>query len=156
MAEVTPGLRTPEVTPVRLLMDRAMGLERTNARVLGLFGLLALLISSIGVYGVVSFSVSQRVHEIGVRMAMGALPLDVGRVVIRGSAIPVLAGVVAGWGAALGLGRFVQAFLYEVPAADPLTFGATAALMAMAGLVGAVVPAHRATRLDPMTTLQEE
>jgi predicted permease len=156
MAEMVPGLPAPEVTPVRLLMDRALGLERTNAKVLGLFGLLALLISAIGVYGVVSFSVSQRSHEIGVRVALGARPLDVRRTVVVGCALPVLAGTLAGWITALGMGRFVGNFLFGVPATDPATFGAMAALLAAAGLAAALIPARRATRVDPMDALQAE
>jgi len=137
-------------------MDRAMGLERTNAKVLGLFGFLALLISAIGVYGVVSFSVSQRTHEIGVRVALGARPLDVRRIIVTGCVLPVLAGTVAGWVAAVGLGSFVGTFLFDVSATDPLTFGAMAALLAAAGVTAALIPAHRATRVDPMEALQVE
>jgi predicted permease len=156
VAELDPGLPALQITPVRSLLDQALGLERTNANVLGLFGLLAILISAIGVYGVVSFSVSQRTHEIGVRVALGARPLDVRRNIVMGCAVPVLVGTVGGWGAALGLGRFARGFLFGVPASDPLTFGATAALLVTVGLAAALLPARRAARVDPVLALQEE
>ena len=156
VAELDPGLPALQITPVRSLLDQALGLERTNANVLGLFGLLAILISAIGVYGVVSFSVSQRTHEIGVRVALGARPLDVRRIIVMGCAVPVLVGTVGGWGAALGLGRFARGFLFGVPASDPLTFGATAALLVTVGLAAALLPARRAARVDPVLALQEE
>jgi putative ABC transport system permease protein len=155
-AGLEPGLPPLEVTPARTLMDQALGLERTNAKVLGLFGLLAMIISAIGVYGVVSFSVSQRIQEIGVRVALGARPLDIRYVVVMGCVLPVLAGTATGWVAALGLGRFVRTFLFDVPASDPLTFGATAALLVGVGVAAAIIPAQRATRIDPIQALQVE
>jgi putative ABC transport system permease protein len=156
VAEMAPGMPAPEVSSVKILMDRALGLERTNAKVLGLFGVLALLISAIGVYGVVSYSVTRRNHEIGVRVALGARPLDVRRIFVKGCVLPVLAGTLMGWGTAAGLGRFVGSFLFDVKATDPLTFGGTAAVLMAAGVAAALIPSRRATRVDPMEALQNE
>ena len=129
---------------------------RLTAWLLGAFGALALLLSSIGIYGVVSYSVSQRTREIGVRMALGATPGDVQLSVIREGLRLVAGGVVAGMGIALVATRAVQSLLFATSARDAVTFVLVPAFLTLVGLAACWLPALRATRIDPSTALREE
>jgi predicted permease len=155
LRDTDPAIPIPEVRGVRDAMADALALQRTNARLLGLFGGLAALMSVIGVYGVVSFTVSQRTHEIGVRMALGARPADIRRLVVLGSARPIVIGGAIGWIAAAALTGYLAPFLYGVAPRDPLTFGLFGAVLAAVGLAATYIPAWRATRLDPLLVLRD-
>jgi putative ABC transport system permease protein len=123
---------------------------------LGLFGLMALVLVSAGVYGVVSYSVAQRAHEIGVRMALGAGCRDVLRLVIGQGMRPVLIGLAIGLAGALALTRLMKSLLFGVSASDPLTFGSIALLLALVALLACWVPGRRATRVNPIVALRQE
>ena len=123
---------------------------------LGAFGLLAGLLSTIGIYGVVSYSVSQRTREIGVRMALGAKPRDVQLGVIREGLRLVGAGVVAGLGIALVATRGIQSLLLATSARDAVTFVTVPIFLTLVGLAACWLPALRATRIDPSTALRDE
>jgi putative ABC transport system permease protein len=123
---------------------------------LGGLGTLALLLAVIGIYGVVSYSVSQRTQEIGVRMALGATQRDVLRLVIGQVAVLICAGVAVGVAASLALGSVMQTLLYEVSPRDPMTMTSIAALLAGVAIVASAVPARRATRVDPLVALRAE
>ena len=151
---------TLAVFNIRTLEDQvalSLGPLRVNVMMLGLFGLLALVLASIGLYGVASYSVTQRTREIGVRMALGARPAAVLRLVLANGLLLVAAGLVTGLTVALVLARFVPpALLPNVSARDPLTFAATSALLAIVAVIASYIPARRATRIDPLLALRAE
>jgi hypothetical protein len=122
----------------------------------GTFGALAVLLAIVGVYGVLSFSVSQRTQEFGVRMALGAEPGDVRRMMIRQGLTLGAWGIGFGMAGAFGITRVLASLLYNVTATDPLSFGAVAALMLVVAAAAAYFPARRATRVDPMIALRSE
>jgi len=123
---------------------------------MGLFATIALLLSTIGVYGVISYLVGQRTREVGVRMALGAQSGDVLRLIIGHGAKLGLAGIVIGVPCALALARMLSRFLFGVSPADPVTIISVVAIMSAAGLAASYIPAQRAVRSDPMTALKYE
>jgi len=130
--------------------------RRFNMFLLGMFAALALLLAAIGIYGIMAFSVSQRTHEIGVRMALGARSRDVLKSVLRNGSMLALIGIAVGLGAAFALTRLMSALLYNVSPTDPLTFIIDAALLAAIALIACYIPARRATRVDPLVALRHE
>ncbi|MGH9732124.1 MAG: ADOP family duplicated permease [Candidatus Acidiferrales bacterium] len=129
---------------------------RFHAVLLGSFGVLGLLLALIGIYGVVSFSVGQRTHEIGIRMALGAQRTDVMRMVLRESMLLAAIGIVTGVAGALALTRYLRSLLFEIKPTDPVTFISVAILLAMVAFAACYIPARRAMRVDPMVALRHE
>jgi len=136
--------------------DQSLRMERLFARLLIFFGLLALLLAGIGLYGVMAYSVAQRTQEIGIRVALGAQAADVLKLVIGQGMILALVGVVAGIGGAIGLTRLMKALLYGVTATDPTTFIVIAVLLVAVAMLACWIPARRATKVDPMVALRCE
>lgn len=129
---------------------------RLGAILVGLFGLLALILSIIGIYGSVSYSVSQRSQEIGVRMALGAAQRDVFRIVIGQGMSMTLLGITVGLLASIGVTRFLMSFLYGISPTDPITFILVPLILMVVALIACYVPARRASRVDPMIALRYE
>jgi predicted permease len=130
--------------------------ERIFASLTGGFGVLALLLASIGIYGIMAYSVSRRMNEIGIRMALGAQPGRVLRMVLGEASWMVAVGVVAGVGVALGLGRVIASMLFGVKACDPATYAVAGALLSLVALGASWIPARRAAGVDPMRALRHE
>jgi putative ABC transport system permease protein len=129
---------------------------RYRTTLLALFAALAMILAATGIYGVMSYSVAQRTHEIGVRMALGARQMDVLKLVVRQGMLLTLVGVILGLGLASGLTRVMSSLLFGVTQKDPLTFAAVAALLIAVSFIACFVPAHRATKVDPLEALRYE
>jgi predicted permease len=138
------------------LMLKSVAPRHLNAWLFGSFGVVGLLLAVVGIGSVVSYSVSRRTREMGLRLALGARPQDVGLLVVRESMVPVLAGLIVGLGAAMALSRFVDAFLFEVAPRDVWTYVIVCVVLAVAAALAAVLPARRAARVDPLVALRAE
>jgi ABC-type antimicrobial peptide transport system permease subunit len=122
----------------------------------GVFGMLALALAAVGIYGVVAYGAKQRTHEIGIRMALGAQPVDVMRIVVGEGMRLAVIGLVVGVVASVGSTRLMSSLLFGVRATDPLTFAVVAILLTLVALVACYLPARRAMRLDPLVALHHE
>src|SRR5262245_10205225 len=145
------GVSTAEQT-----LGRTVAQPRFNLILLGLFAVVALSLASVGIYGVLANAVRQRTHEMGVRMALGASPGAVFRLVIRHGMAMAVAGIGIGLSGAFALTRYLESLLYEVKPADPLTFGGVVLLLLGVALLACWIPARRATKVDPMIALKCE
>ena len=137
-------------------VSHSVAQPRVNLTLLALFAGVALALAAVGIYGVVSYTVVQRTRELGIRMALGARPGDVLRLVIRQAMAPALAGVVLGLVGAWGGTRLMASLLFGVSASDPVVFGAVALFLSGVALLASYIPARRATRVDPLVALQYE
>lgn len=138
------------------LISQSLASRQFSMILLIVFASLALMLASVGIYGVISYVVAQRAHEIGLRMALGARPLDILGLILSGGGKLAIAGIAAGLAAALGLTRLMASLLYGVSTADPPTFAAGAMLLLLVALTACYVPARRATKVDPAVALRCE
>jgi len=138
------------------LLEASVGQRRLSMLLLGLFSAIALVLAAIGIYGVMSYTVAQRTREIGVRMALGAARASVLGLVLRQGVALALAGVAAGVLASLGLNRLIASQLYDVRATDPATFIGVAVALTTVATLACLLPALRATRVDPVVALRQE
>jgi len=141
---------------LREAIDPQLRPWRLGVMMFGAFGLLALVVASVGLYSVVSYSVAQRTHEMGVRVALGARPADVARLVLGQSVRVALIGVVIGCVIAVAAGAFIASLLYDTSVHDPLVFGVVAVVLVTVAVVASLVPARRATRVDPVVALMAD
>ncbi len=156
VAEVNANLPLFHVTTEAQQIDRLLFEQRLTARVSGFFGLLALVLACVGLYGLLSYEVSRRTREIGIRMALGAQPGSVLKLVLRQGIALAIVGAAVGIGVALGVTRYLASMLFDVHANDPLTMAGVAALLVLVALAACYIPARRATRVDPMVALRYE
>ena len=151
-----PNLPNSEYYELDRLIDNAVGPRRLIPRLLGFFSGLALLLSAIGLYGVMAFAVTQRQQEIGIRMAVGAQRSDILQMILSGGLRLVAIGVACGLAGSLALTRVLQSQLFGVTTHDPLTFAGIAALLTAVAVAACLIPALRATKVDPMVALRAE
>jgi predicted permease len=154
--KVDPGVAIPRIRSMGQIVSESLAPHRFETLLTSLFACAALLLACLGIYGVVSYSVVCRTHEIGVRMALGAQKADVLRLVVAQGMRPALLGVGAGIIGAIGLTRFLSSLLYGVKPTDPLTFGAVTAILIAVALLACYIPARRATKVNPMVALRYE
>ena len=145
-----------EVSTMEQLLSTSVARSRFSASLLTVFSIVALVMAAVGIYGVMSYSVLQRTHEIGVRMALGAQRFDVLKLVVKKGIVLGLAGVAAGVAASFGLTRLISTLLFEVTATDTVTFVAVSVGLFLVTLIACYVPARRATRVDPLKALRYE
>jgi predicted permease len=154
--EIDPEAPLRDILSMDEVVSNSVSSQRFNMLLLGAFAGLALLLAAVGIYSVLSYSVKRRVSEIGIRLALGAQINDLLRMVVVEGMKPTLLGVAIGAACALALGRVLSGLIYGVTATDPFTFAAVAVLLAAIALLASIIPAYRATRVDPMQALRCE
>ena len=156
VAEMDPNLAASSISSMDSIVGDSLGSERFVTLLLSLFAGVALVLAVIGLYGVVSYGVNRRIHEMGVRIALGAAGGQIRKLIIGRSMILVGVGVGVGVVGALLLTRLMTGLLFGVSATDPITFGATAAVLTIVAAVASAIPAQRAIRVSPIAVLREE
>jgi putative ABC transport system permease protein len=154
--QLDPDLPVSNIQTLKAIVAEQSLIRRLTTQVLGLFALSALLLSVLGIYGVIAYSVSKRTNEIGIRMAMGASVVNILRMVLTHGGKLILIGTGIGLVGAFAVTRLMSSFLFEVTARDPITFLLVTAVLTCATLLACYVPARRATRIDPMEALRYE
>jgi putative ABC transport system permease protein len=156
VAALDPNQAVTALKTTSQLFSENVARPRFNTLLLGLLSLLAGLLAAVGIYGVMSYSVHQRTHEIGIRLALGARPRDVLSLVVRQGMALAMVGVAGGLVVALVAARLVQGLLYGVSALDPLSFFGMPLALTCVALIACYLPARRATKVDPMVALRYE
>jgi predicted permease len=156
LADLDPNMTITSIRTMQEQIDLSFDQERAVASLAGLFGVVALILAAIGLYGVTAYSVAERTNEIGIRMVLGANRSKVFQLVLRGAFQRVLIGLVLGLPLAVGAGRLISAQLYGVPSWDPLALTIAAIALAVCSFVAAIIPANRAASIQPMNALRTE
>jgi predicted permease len=156
LAELDPNLTIISVRTMEQQIALSFDQERAVASLAGLFGIVALLLAAVGVYGVTAYTVAQRTNEIGIRMALGADPAKVIQLVLRGAFKRVMVGLLLGLPLAIGAGRLISAQLYGITCWDPLALTVAATALAICAFFATIIPAGRAASISPMTALRIE
>ncbi len=156
VAGIDPTLAIAQPQMMSAIVAQALGQARLTSILLGIFAAVALLLATVGIYGAVAYSVEQRTGEIGVRMALGAQTADVLRLIVSQGMKPVAFGLLIGLGAAVALGSLLSSQLYQISGHNPLLLAATAFALALAALLACLIPARRATLVNPIEALRNE
>jgi putative ABC transport system permease protein len=156
LAAIDPDLPFSEIEPMKTAIDENFDGPRFRALLIGIFALLALVLASVGVFGLISYTVAQRTREIGIRVALGAAPRQVLLPVVREGFILALAGIAIGLAGAILASRALASFLFGVGATDPLTFGGMAVLLLAVATLASYIPSRRALKVDPVVALRAE
>jgi ABC-type antimicrobial peptide transport system permease subunit len=156
MRSVDPEQGVMETSTMEQRVTDAVARPRLQTILLGAFGVLALILACIGIYGVLAYAVSQRMREMGVRLALGAAPGRILREILTGGLRPAIAGLFIGLGAALALTRYLETLLYSVRPTDPTVFAGAIVTLLLVAIVACYIPARRAARVDPMIVLRDE
>jgi len=156
LKKIDDGLPIIQPSTLEAIVSDSLGDRRMTMALLGIFAGIALLLAVVGIYGAVAYTVEQRTSEIGVRMALGAQAMDVLRLVVRQGMNPVILGLIIGLAATFAVGRLLAAQLYQISPHDPLLLGAAAIVLAVAALFACLIPARRATLVDPIQALRAE
>ncbi len=154
--KVDPNVPVHSISSMDQIIARSMADRRFALELLGVFAVVALLLAGVGIYGVMSYSFSQRTHEVGIRIALGAQRLDILRMALGEGMRIVVIGLASGLAAAVIMTRFFQSMLFGVEPADPVTFFSVSAILASVALFACYIPARRATGVDPLAALREE
>jgi predicted permease len=153
---VDPNVPVHSVSSMDQIIARSVADRRFALELLGVFATVALLLAAIGIYGVMAYSFSQRAHEVGIRIALGAQHLDILRMALGEGMRTVVIGLVSGVAGAAMMTRFFRSMLFAIPPTDPITFVSVSAILAGVALFACYIPARRATRVDPLVALREE
>jgi ABC-type antimicrobial peptide transport system permease subunit len=156
MRQVDPDQGTAEIQSMEQMVSSSVAVPRLQTVLLGAFGALGLLLACVGIYAVISYSVAQRLREVGIRLALGAAPGAIRAMVLREGMLLAALGIVGGAAASLALTRYLATMLYTVKPTDPTVFAAVAGILALAAAAGCWFPARRATSVDPAVVLREE
>jgi ABC-type antimicrobial peptide transport system permease subunit len=156
LAELDPNLTINSIRTMQQQVDLSFDQERAVASLAGLFGIVALVLAAIGLYGVTAYTVAQRINEIGIRMALGADRARVVQLVLRGAFSRVLIGLILGLPLAIGAGRLIAARLYGVSSWDPPALSVAAGSLAICSFFAAIIPATRAASISPVDALRIE
>ena len=154
--EIDPDQPISDVRTMNQVMAEWVDRDRFNTLLLGIFAGLATLLAAVGIFGVMSYSVTLRTREIGLRMALGAQSGEVLRLILKQGLLLILIGITFGLAGALAVTRVMSGLLFGVGSTDPATFAAIVLLFALVSLVACYIPARRATRVDPLTALRSE
>jgi ABC-type antimicrobial peptide transport system permease subunit len=154
--EMNANLPVFDIIELATRIQVASGIQRIAGSTVGVFGLLALALAAVGIYGVIAYSTKLRTHEIGIRMALGANPRDILRLVVGQGVRLTLIGGGIGLAASFLFARLLSSLLFGVSPSDPVTFGGVTFLLAGAALLACYIPARRATRVDPLVALRYE
>jgi putative ABC transport system permease protein len=156
VGSIDKSLPVYDVTTMDQLFAEQVASSKFNTALLGLFAFLAAALAAVGIYGVMTYTVTQRTHEIGVRMALGAEQIDVLCLVLRQGIVLAALGIGIGFAGALALTRFLSSLLYSVRSTDPVTFIIVSAILGGVALLATYLPARRAAKVDPMVALRYE
>jgi ABC-type antimicrobial peptide transport system permease subunit len=156
LSDVDPNLTLLKVQTLQEQVDSEFDQQRAVAQMTGLFGILALILAAVGLYGVTAYTVERRTSEIGVRMALGADRSNVIRLVLRGAFLQILIGLAIGIPISIGCSRLISAQLYHVKAWDPIVLAGSVAALGVCALVASIIPARRAASINPVKALRAE
>ena len=154
--QMDPELPVSDVGTMQRWVDESLSGTKFQTSLLAIFAGLALVLAMVGIYGVMSYGVAQRTHEIGVRMALGAQHGHVARMILSRGLILTMVGLMLGLAGALALGRYLETLLFEVKPADPVTVAAATGVLLAVAIAAAYIPARTATKVDPMIALRYE
>jgi ABC-type antimicrobial peptide transport system permease subunit len=156
VSSVNPDVPAYNPAALATYVEASIAQQRIVARLLLIFGVIALAVAAVGVYGLTAFTTARRAKELGVRVALGARPNDLVRMLVVQSAVLIGTGLAVGTATAFFITRLVKALLFGVTPGDPLSFAAGGALLAVVTLIATIIPARRAMRIDPLAVLRTE